>query len=581
MILKALYDYYNRVDDLAPAGLEYKEIAFIIVIDFEGNFIRFEDRRIDKKSCQKFLVAQHVSRTSGVKANLLWDNSSYVLGIYDDESKKDKSAKSFKAFKDKIEESLNKLPDNKELLAVNKFYQKDYAELLNTLKSDRLWSTIEKNQDKNLSFMINGGKSIIAENIEIIQAVSQQGDDNQTDKGSICLITGKRSNPTIISTATSIPGSQATAKLVSFQINSGYDSYGKSQGTNAPISIEANFAFTTALNRLLDKNSKNKFTIGDRTYLFWASSKSEASKLLEENMFSFLGNNFTEEDDPNSKIDEIRNTFIKIYSGDYPSDSNDKFYILGLAPRKARIAVVYWQEISVKKFAENIVEHFKDMELVDNRPQDKRKPYSGLHAMMSAVTLGGKSSDVQPNLPDATIKSIMEHTPYPIALYNADIRRIRAEQNATITRIAILKAYLNRITNYNNIKLNTMLDKDNNNQGYLCGRLFAVLEYIQYRANKQNTIKERYQNAASATPASVFPTLMNLSVHHAEKLSEGANIYCEKLKAEIIQDISANGFPTHLDLNDQGRFFVGYYHQRQALFAGKADTADSDNSEQE
>jgi CRISPR-associated protein Csd1 len=252
-----------------------------------------------------------------------------------------------------------------------------------------------------------------------------------------------------------------------------------------------------------------------------------------------------------------------------------------LAPRKARIAVVYWQEISVKKFAENIVEHFKDMELVDNRPQDKRKPYSGLHAMMSAVTLGGKSSDVQPNLPDATIKSIMEHTPYPIALYNADIRRIRAEQNATITRIAILKAYLNRITNYNNIKLNTMLDKDNNNQGYLCGRLFAVLEYIQYRANKQNTIKERYQNAASATPASVFPTLMNLSVHHAEKLSEGANIYCEKLKAEIIQDISANGFPTHLDLNDQGRFFVGYYHQRQALFAGKADTADSDNSEQE
>jgi CRISPR-associated protein Csd1 len=581
MILKALYDYYNRASDLAPIGMEYKEIGFLIVIDWNGKFIRLEDRRIDKKSCQKFLVAQHVSRTSAVKANLLWDSSSYVLGLSDKEGDEQKSRTCLQKFKDKIDEALDKLPDNKKLLAVHNFYKQDYTELINAIKSDILWETIEKDLTKCFSFIIKGEYSIIAEDKEIIQAMSQSHDDDDSNKYAICLITGAKSKSVTTSIATAIPGSQATAKLVAFQVNSGYDSYGKSQGANAPISVEADFAFTTALNRLLDKKSQNKFTIGNRTYLFWASSKSEASKQFEASLISFLGKDYADKDNPNNNIEEIRDTFNKIYSGAYPSNSDDRFFILGLAPNAARIAVAYWQEITVKEFAKNLVAHFDDMEIIDGRPIDKRKPYSGLHSMMAAVTLGGKSSEVQPNLPDAVIKSIVQHTPYPIALYNASLRRIRAEQNPTITRVAILKAYLNRITNYNNLKLNTMLDKDNNNQGYLCGRLFAVLEYIQYRANKLNTIKERYLNAASATPASVFPTLMNLSVHHAEKLSEGANIYCEKLKAEIIQDISANGFPAHLDLNDQGRFFVGYYHQRQALFAGKANTADSDNSEQE
>ena len=111
-----------------------------------------------------------------------------------------------------------------------------------------------------------------------------------------------------------------------------------------------------------------------------------------------------------------------------------------------------------------------------------------------------------------------------------------------------------------------MLDKENTNQGYLCGRLFAVLDKIQEDANNQHSIRERYMNAASATPATVFATILNLSSHHAENLNEGRKIYFEKTKQEIIDKISAAGFPSHLDLQDQGRFFVGYYHQRQDFF---------------
>jgi CRISPR-associated protein Csd1 len=160
----------------------------------------------------------------------------------------------------------------------------------------------------------------------------------------------------------------------------------------------------------------------------------------------------------------------------------------------------------------------------------------------------------------------MQEIPYPVTLYAACLRRIRAEQKIMISRAAILKAYLNRINDNNNQKLKVMLDKENMNQGYLCGRLFATLEYIQERANNIHTIRERYMNAASATPAAVFSTILNLSNHHIEKLEKGAQIFFEGLKGEIMQKIAANGFPAHLDLNDQGRFFVGYYHQRQEFY---------------
>jgi len=189
---------------------------------------------------------------------------------------------------------------------------------------------------------------------------------------------------------------------------------------------------------------------------------------------------------------------------------------------------------------------------------------------MSAVSLEGKSSNIQPNLPEIVTKSIIEGIPYPYPLLLACINRIRAEQKINITRAAIIKAYLNRI-NDNTKKIEIMVDKENKNQGYLCGRLFATLEYLQERSSNINSIRGRYMNAASATPSAVFPTLLNLSVHHAEKLEKGMQIYFEQIKTEIIEKIVAEGFPTHLTLLDQGRFMVGYYHQRQFFYTKKID----------
>lgn len=570
MILKALYDYYNRCGNLPAPGMEEKEIGFVIVISKEGKFLRFEDCRTDKTIGRVYLVKKHVSRSSAAVANYLYDNSAYVLG-YSDKDDSEKNQLYFNTFVEKVQSILDRMPDNSDIRTLRNFYAQGREAIHSEVEQDPLWEDIKKNLSKKysvFSFRIEGDLRILAEKKELMQ--TNEGTKNDNSRG-LCMVTGVQGELVDTTTATMIQGSQATAKLVAFQVNSGYDSYGKEKCGNAPISHEAEFAYTTALNTMLRRDSRNKFTVGNRTFVFWASSNDKAAEQAEESLFDLLGYSEEKKDNPNAKIEQVRKVFTAIYSGSLSTSLEDRFYILGLAPNSARIAVVYWSETPLRDFAGKILRHFDDMEIIDTRKD--RKPYMGIKDILSAVTLGGKQSEATPNLPESIIKSIFLGTPYPYTLLSACIRRIRAESGdgnaARITRIAIIKAFLNR-QNVNDKRMEIMLDKRNTNQGYLCGRLFAVLDRIQEDANGISSIRERYMNAASSTPSSVFATILNLSSHHLENLSnEGKKVFYEKLKQEIIDKISSDGFPAHLDLQDQGRFFVGYYHQRQDFFNKK------------
>jgi len=570
MILKALYDYYNRCGNLPAPGMEEKEIGFVIVISKEGKFLRFEDCRTDKTIGRVYLVKKHVSRSSAAVANYLYDNSAYVLG-YSDKDDSEKNQLYFNTFVEKVQSILDRMPDNSDIRTLMNFYAQGREAIHSEVEQDPLWEDIKKNLSKKysvFSFRIEGDLRILAEKKELMQ--TNEGTRNDNSRG-LCMVTGLQGELVDTTTATMIQGSQATAKLVAFQVNSGYDSYGKEKCGNAPISHEAEFAYTTALNTMLRRDSRNKFTVGNRTFVFWASSNDKVAEQAEESLFDLLGYSEEKKDNPNAKIEQVRKVFTAIYSGSLSTSLEDRFYILGLAPNSARIAVVYWSETPLRDFAGKILRHFDDMEIIDTRKD--RKPYMGIKDILSAVTLGGKQSEATPNLPESIIKSIFLGTPYPYTLLSACIRRIRAESGdgnaARITRIAIIKAFLNR-QNVNDKRMEIMLDKRNTNQGYLCGRLFAVLDRIQEDANGISSIRERYMNAASSTPSSVFATILNLSSHHLENLSnEGKKVFYEKLKQEIIDKISSDGFPAHLDLQDQGRFFVGYYHQRQDFFNKK------------
>lgn len=561
MILKALYDYYNRCEGLAQKGLELKEIGYLIVIDKDGSFLRIESRMKDKKTAQAFIVLQTVKR-SGKKyiPNYLWDNYEYVIGGSGESTKKNKTfLNMIAAFK---EQAVN----DSYLDAIAKFY-KNNGVIEETIKKDLLYDEMLKS-NKNISFLLQGEFKIAAEDKAVWDLVLNQNND---DINGTCLVTGQKRS--ISRLHTKIKLTKDTGPLVSFKTDRGYDSYGKEQGYNAQISEEAEFAYTTAFNAMLQKGSHNKFCVGNRTFVFWASSDNKASEQTEESLFDLLGYTEEEVDDPNAKIEQVHKVFTAIYSGSLKTSLEDRFYILGLAPNSARIAVVYWSESSLREFAGKILQHFKDMEIIDTRKEGK--PYMGIKDMLAAVTLSGKQSEATPNLPEAIVNSIFQGTTYPFTLFSACIRRIRAESGShdkkaiRIARMAIIKAYLNR-TNSNNKKIEIMLDKSNTNQGYLCGRLFAVLDKIQEDANGISSIRERYMNAASATPASVFATILNLSSHHMEKLTnDGKKIFFEKMKQEIMDKIPATGFPAHLNLQDQGRFFIGYYHQRQEFFTKK------------
>ena len=311
MILKALYDYYHRSDNLAPAGLEYKEIAFFIVIDENGNFIRIEDRRIDKKRSNSFLVIKGTRSGTIPKPYLFWDNVEYVLNytkfhepLNVEESKNSKLAKEqidsinktsakHQALIQKWRGLSERFPAEKEFRAVALFYEKD---MLSLVKRSPLWDEIKKKPTVNISFMLHGALRPVAENQVLHQLLELNKDEEDMLRRVVCLVTGNRGGVVESSTPTAIPGAQATARLGAFQVNSGYDSYGKSKGNNAPVSSEAEASYTTALNKLLERNSKNKFLIGNRKFLYWASLKGESAKAVEDGLFLLYNYEDTNED---------------------------------------------------------------------------------------------------------------------------------------------------------------------------------------------------------------------------------------------------------------------------------------------
>lgn len=580
MILKALYDYYHRCGNLAKQGFENKEISFIIVMDEDGNLIDVEDfRRDGNKHGTPFLVVKGVRSGTTPKPYLFWDNVEYTCNYVapkpkispeEQEELYRKASLKHNALVERFKTISAKHPDIKALKAVCRFYENGGLE---ALYSHTIWQKIIKKPTVNISYRLAGEAKIVAEEKCLENEIEGLSGDNDSEKQSFCIITGKPCKPVESNSPTSIPGSQATARLVSFQINSGYDSYGKQKGLNAPISKEAEACYTTALNRLLGKGSPNKYIIGNRTFVFWGSSNSEASTMLENaladelNGFGLSSDEY-DVDNPNARVETVKKTFESIYHGKLPGSLTDRFYILGLAPNSARIAVTHWSDSSLQEFASNMLRHHKDMEIADMRKI--KKPYTGLFSILCAIAVNGKASDIKSNLPGAIVKSIVTGCPYPSQLLQQVILRIHADHRVDTVRAGIIKAYLNRIDKTKQNQLTGMINEEEKNVGYLCGRLFAVFEYTQRSALGLSTVADKYFGAAMSSPAKVFPSLSKLTVHHLNKInSPGFRVYIENIRRGITNKEPSFEFPAQLNLYEQGRFVIGYDHQMYEFYSRK------------
>jgi CRISPR-associated protein Csd1 len=572
MILQALTSYYGRISaydgsGVAPEGFEKKEIPFIIVLDHDGKFKGIDDTRSGegkKKRAREFLVPKGLKKSVNIAANLLWGNPEYVLGRPRPGTETDvKKVEKVKARHASFVETIESLDvDDSGVSAVLCFLREDD---FSSVFSHPSWPEIEKSGKNDITFRLEGDTGLVCERNEVKKAVASMNKRGEDDRLQACLVTGEMDSPTRLHTAIKgVWGAQSSgANIVSFNLEA-FNSYGKTQGFNAPVGKKAEHAYTTALNRLLGRDSRRRIQVGDSSTIFWADENS----VMEDVYADLFGE--PPKENPEQINQAIRVLFESPRSGAPPiTEDYTRFYVLGLSPNASRVAVRFWYAGTVGEVATNIKQYFEDCAIVHG---NKEPEHLSLFRLLVSTALQRKSENIQPNLSGEVMKSILTGTPYPATLLASAVRRIRAEREITYPRASLVKAVLVRNSRYEK-EVGMALDQNNTNVGYRLGRLFSVLEKVQEEASPgiNATIRDHFYGSASSTPVTAFPYLMKLKNHHLAKLeNRGRAVNLERLIGQIVEGVASAGFPAHLSLQDQGRFAVGYYHQRQDLFTKKS-----------
>ncbi|MCW7540488.1 type I-C CRISPR-associated protein Cas8c/Csd1 [Aquabacterium sp. A7-Y] len=588
MILRELVRYYQRkttdidaAQRLPSFGLEDKQIPFVIELSPDGRVVQLHDTRVPdgkKLRARSFLVPQGVKKTSAIAANLLWDSAEYVLGV-DTRHNPERVGEQHAHFRARLAALPASAQDDEGLRAVKAFLhigddRPGGTPDLTALECSPVWKEIVETNPV-MSFQLAGDTGLVCQRQAIVEAAQPAAAGEETP--GFCLVEGQEAPIQRLHTAIkNVWGAQSSgANIVSFNLDA-FNSYGKSQGANAPIGKRAEFAYTTALNHLLDKGSRNRVQVGDSSTVFWADGPSRFDS--EFTLADFFGE--PRKDDPDCNSRAVQALYQSLRSGQVPAeDLHTEFFVLGLAPNAARISIRFWLRAPLKDLAPRILQHFSDLRVV--RRYDGDPPAPSLLRLLSSLALQGKLDNVPARLAGEWMRAILEGLPYPSALLNAAVTRCKAEQNVPYLRAAVIKAWLNREYRRSHPHLahdhaffKESLDMEQDNPAYRLGRLFAVLERVQEAAQPgiNSTIRDRYYGAASTTPVAVFTTLLRLKNAHLKKLNDGPVSYFERLIGEILAPLA--GFPRQLSLQDQARFALGYYHQRQAFYARKAEGRD-------
>ena len=557
MILSALNSYYERLKNDPRSGIPLRgfsrqKIHFCLVLDSGGKLIQVQDLRetVRGKPVPKSMVVPEPAKKSvNIVANFLWGNTGYVLGA-DAKEKPERARQTFEAFR-KLHHELGDDSDDLGMRALLRFLDQWSPDKVSSLPN---WDEMA---GSNLVFRLDGDLEYLHDRSRMKEIWIDHLEKNVSGTRAQCLVSGRnapiaRLHPDI----KGVRGAQTKgASVVSFNLDA-FLSYGKEQSFNAPVSEQAAFAYTTGLNELLRYEKGQRVQIGDATTVFWTERDSPVE--------GFMGYILDPRDD-RAEVAEVRRFLEAVRDGKMPSgiETGVRFFILGLSPNAARLAVRFWHVSSVGELGERIGMHFRELAVVKSYSNDPDFP--GMWQLLRETAPQGSLDKVSPALAGALVRSILTGGAYPQGLLSAVILRIRADHTVNYLRAAMIKACLHRkyrLSGSENIKEVTMaLDTQSTNVAYRLGRLFAVLERIQRDAvpGANTTIRDRYYGAASATPRVVFPQLMRLAQHHIQKAEYGP--INDRAIEEILSGVDE--FPPHLSLDDQGFFALGYYHQRQ------------------
>lgn len=574
MILQALTEYYRTLENsgqISPLGWGEAKVSYALCIGPEGALEQVVSLQTEQKKGKKTVLTPQimrlpapVKRTVGIVPNFLCDNASYLLGV-DNKGKPQRTLECFLACKALHEELLDGVdsPAAQAVLAFFHTWQPEQAAGHSALAD--CWE--ELMAGGNLVFRHDG--AFVHEDALVRRA----WDDHYRAEGDgpqmICLVTGEHG--TVESTHPSVKnvyGAQSSgAALVSFNAPA-FCSYGKEQNYNAPTSKYAAFAYTTALNHLLS-DREHVYRMGDTTVVCWARCGGD----VYQNMMGWMF--FGQE--PAYTLSDLQSALKGLCSGNAVEldgarlDPDMDFYILGISPNAARLSVRFFLRNSFGAFLRNAQAHQQRLEIV-KPAYDKFDTIPMWKLLDETVNQNSRDKTPAPNMAGEVLRSVLTDTRYPATLLNGVALRIRAEHSVTRGRAAILKAYYLKNTHPDVPKevLTVSLNPDSTNVPYNLGRLFSVLEAVQSSANPgiNTTIKDKYFNSASATPAVVFPVLVNLAQKHLKKLDGGLRTYYDKQITGLLSKLGER-YPSRLNLPQQGSFQLGYYHQAQSRFEKK------------
>ena len=570
MILQALVKQYENLEKqgkVSGLGWCQAKVSYELDLSKNGDILGVTSRKIEEMRGKKtvwvpasLIVPEMVTRSSGVSANFLCDNSKYMLGI-DVQGTNQRVIDCFQATREKHRSVLKNAQGEiaRAILAYFEKWDPQKAEQHPVIQEN--WEKLT--EGGNLIFSVEGQEA--QEDEEIRMCWEQYREQDDGERKGLCLVTGRKTEISRIhKVIKGVPGAQSSgAALVSFNAPA-FESYGKEQSYNAPVGKYAEFAYTTALNYLLTQRDYT-FSLGDAMVVYWAESGKEE---YQKCFFDIL----RPTKDNQKKLKDIFDSLkedTKVYLENAEMDPEQKFYILALAPNAARLSVRFFYMNSFGKILQNIAEHYERLSIV--KPAWAEQDYLGIRDMLNE-TVNQKSKDKTPisNMSSLVLQAILSGSRYPASLYTDTLIRIRAE-NGKITwgRAAIIKAYLNRNYGWKKGERFMGLKEECTDTAYILGRLFSLLEAIQKEANPSitTTIRDRYFNSACATPASVFPVLIKLKNSHIKKLERdkgGAKIYYEKQLTDIMGRLEE--FPKRLSLEQQGQFTLGYYHQQQKRY---------------
>lgn len=574
MILQALTEYYRMLADsgkISPPGWSEVKVSFALCIGADGTLEQVVSVQTEQTKGRKTVLAPQpmmlpapVKRSSGVAANFLCDNSSYLLGV-DNKGKPQRTLECFQACKKLHEELLEGVdsPAAQAVLAFFRTWQPEQAASHPALSV--CWE--ELMAGGNLVFRFDG--AFVHQNMPVRQAWDDHYQTEEDGPQMVCLVTGNRGAvESVHPSIKNVQGAQSSgAALVSFNAPA-FCSYGKEQNYNAPTSKYAAFAYTTALNHLLS-DREHVYRMGDTTVVCWAKCGGDVYQNLMG--WALFGA------EPSYTLTDLQGALNNLCNGmavdldETRLDPDMEFYILGLSPNAARLSVRFFLRNSFGAFLRNAQAHQQRLEIT-KPTYDKFDTLPMWKLLDETVNQNSRDKSPAPNMAGEALRSVLTNTHYPATLLNGVALRIRAEHRVTRGRAAILKAYYLKNIHPDVPKevLTVSLNPDSTNVPYNLGRLFSILEAVQSSANPgiNTTIKDKYFNSASATPAIVFPSLLNLAQKHLKKLDAGLRTYYDKQITALLSKLG-EVYPPRLNLPQQGSFQLGYYHQTQSRFEKK------------